>query len=156
MNDPSLAVLAQCDECEKAGFLGQCSLAGYRQIVAIHQQIGDDPPTLGLAIMGTNNPADSPLPPDPRLGPIGGEVIVLDVEGMRCPDCPTKLAMSLLFLPGVERVMVDFDAREARVTIDPPNSISPEMLIASIERSGFSALRRAADEGLPKTSTTRK
>ncbi len=47
--------------------------------------------------------------------------------------------MSVLFLPGVERVMVDFDPGEARVTIDPPNSISPETLIASIEQSGFSA-----------------
>lgn len=141
-NDPSLAALAQCDECEKAGFLGQCSLAGYRRIVAIHQQIGDDPSTPGFAIKGTNNPANFPLRPDPLLGPISGEVIELDVEGMRCPDCPTKLAMSLLLLPGVERVMVDFDAREARVTIDPPNSISPQMLIAAIEQSGFSATLR--------------
>ena len=143
-NDPSLAVLAQCDECAKAGFIGQCSLAGYRQIVAIHQQIGDDPSRLGIAIAGTNNPTDSPIPldSDPRLGPISGEVVVLDVQGMRCPDCPSKLAMSVLFLPGVERVMVDFDAREAHVTIDPPNSISPEMLIAAIELSGFSATLR--------------
>ncbi len=92
--------------------------------------------------MGTNNPADSPLGPDPRLGPISGEVIVLHVEGMRCPDCPSKLAMSLLFLPGVERVMVDFDAREVRVTVDPPNSISPDVLIATIERAAFSATLR--------------
>ncbi|MEE9534341.1 MAG: heavy metal-associated domain-containing protein [Acidimicrobiia bacterium] len=141
-NDPDLAALAQCDECAKVGFIGQCSLAGYRKIVAIHQQIGDDPSSLGIAIWGTNNPADSPLGRDPRLGPISGEVIVLDVEGMRCPDCPSNISGSLLFLPGVQRVMVDFDAREAHVTIDPPNSISPEMLIAAIERSGFSATLR--------------
>ncbi len=142
LNDPSLAALAQCNECAKAGFIGQCSLAGYRQIVAIRQQIGEDPSTLGVAIMGTNNPADSPLGPDPWLDAISGEVIVLHVRGMRCPDCPSKLAMSLLFLAGVERVMVDFDAREARVTIDPPNSVSSETLIASIEQSGFSATLR--------------
>ena len=141
-NDPSLAALAQCDECAKAGFIGQCSLAGYRQVVAIHEQIADDPSRLGILISGTNNPADSRLGPDPWLGPISGEVIVLDVEGMRCPDCPLNISMSLMFLPGVERVMVDFDARIARVTIDPPNSISPEMLIAAIERSGFSATLR--------------
>ena len=92
--------------------------------------------------MGTNNPADSPLGPDPWLDAISGEEIVLDVQGMRCPDCPSKVAMSLLFLAGVERVMVDFDLGEARVTIDPPNSVSPETLIASIERSGFSATLR--------------
>lgn len=143
-NDPSLTALAQCGECAKAGFLGQCTLAGYRQIVAIRQQIGGDPSALGIAISGTNDPVNSPIPfgADPLLGPISGEVIVLDVEGMRCPDCPSKLAMSVLYLPGVQRVMVDFDASEARATIDPPNSTSPEVLIAAIERSGFSATLR--------------
>ncbi len=76
------------------------------------------------------------------LDPISGQEIVLDVQGMCCPDCPSKLALSVLFLPGVERVMVDFDPGEARVTIDPPNSVSPETLIASIEQSGFSATLR--------------
>lgn len=144
-NDPSLAALAQCDECAKAGFLGQCSLAGYRKIVAIRQQIGDDPASLGIAISGTNNPADSPLGSDPWLLPSRGEVIVLEVEGMRCPDCPSQIAMSLLLIPGVERVMVDFDAGEAHVTIDPPDSIDPEVLIAAIERSWFSATLREAN-----------
>ncbi|MEE9131884.1 MAG: heavy metal-associated domain-containing protein [Phycisphaerales bacterium] len=67
---------------------------------------------------------------------------MLDIEGMRCPGCPSELAGSVMYLPGVERVTVDFDAREARVTIDPPNSTSPEMLIAAIEQSGFSATLR--------------
>jgi len=48
----------------------------------------------------------------------------------------------MLFLPGVQRVQVDFDAGEARVTIDPPNRTSPETLIAAIEQSGFSAALR--------------
>ena len=141
-NDPSLAMLTQCDDCAKAGFIGQCSLAGYRHIVAIHQQIGNDPSRPGFAIAGTNNAADSRFGDDPRLGAISGEVIVLNVEGMRCPDCPLALSTSLLFLPGVQQVRVDFDARQASVTIDPPNSISPEMLIAAAERSGFSATLR--------------
>jgi len=144
-NDTSPVVLAQCGECAKSGFIGQCSLAGYRRIVAIHEQIGDDPSIQGVAIAGTNNPADSPIGPDPRLDAINGEVIMLDVEGMRCPDCPTKVAMSLLFLPGVERVMVDFDAGEAHVTIDPPNRSSPEALIAAIGQSGFAARLRDED-----------
>ncbi len=139
--DPSLATLPQCDQCAKAGFIGQCSVAGFQHIVAIPQQIGDDPSALGFLIAGTNQ-GNSPLGSDPRLDPISGQVIVLDVQGMRCPDCPSKLAMSVLFLPGVKRVMVDFNPGEARVTIDPPNSISPETLIASIEQSGFSATLR--------------
>ena len=143
-SDPSLAALPQCGECAKSGFLGQCSLAGYRQIVAMRQQIGDDPAALGFSIAGTNNPIDSPIPFDfdPRLRAISGEVIVLDVEGMHCPDCPTKLALSVLYLEGVQLVMVDFDTGEAHVTIDPPNSISQETLIAAIAQSGFSATLR--------------
>ena len=142
LSDLSQATLAQCDDCGKAGFIGQCSIAGFRHIVAMREQVGDDPAALGFLVAGTNT-ADSPMGRDPRLGPISGDVIVLDVEGMRCPDCPSKLAISMLFLPGVQRVLVDFDAREARVTIDPPNSTSPEMLIATIEQSGFSATLRA-------------
>ena len=87
----------------------------------------------------------APMGRDPRLGPISGEVIVLDVQGMRCPDCPSKLALSMLFLPGVKRVSVDFDAREASVTIDSSSSTSPEMLIAAIEQFGFSATVREAN-----------
>ncbi len=139
--NPALGALVQCDRCAKAGFVGQCSLAGFRHIVAIPEQIGDDPAALGFLIAGTNT-ADTPMGFDPRLGPISGEVIVLDVEGMRCPDCPSKLALSVLYLPGVKRVTVDFDAREARVTIDPPNRTNPETLIAAIEQSGFSATLR--------------
>ncbi len=144
LRDPSQATLAQCDDCAKMGFIGQCSLGGFRQIVAVRQQIGDDPAAFGVGIAGTNNPTDSPIPIefDPRLGLISGEVIVLDVQGLRCPDCPSKLALSMLFLPGVQRVMVDFDASEASVTIDPPNSTSPATLIAAIEQSGFSATLR--------------
>jgi copper chaperone CopZ len=73
-------------------------------------------------------------------------VIALDIKGMRCPDCAQKLSMSLLFLSGSDarRVVVDFDAGKARVTIDPPNSISPEMLIESIERCGFSATHKSS------------
>ena len=144
LRDPSQATLAQCDDCAKMGFIGQCSLGGFRQIVAVRQQIGDDPAALGFGIAGTNNPTDSPIPIefDPRLGLISGEVIVLDVQGLRCPDCPSKLALSMLYLPGVQRVMVDFDAGEASVTIDPPNSTSPATLIAAIEQSGFSATLR--------------
>ncbi len=144
LRDPSQATLPQCGDCAKAGFIGQCSLGGFRQIVAVRQQIGDDPSALGVGIVGTNNPIDSPIPIefDPRLGIISGDVIVFDVQGMRCPDCPSKLALSMLYLPGVKRVLVDFDEREARVTIDPPNSTSPETLIAAIEQSGFSATLR--------------
>ena len=137
--DPALAALAQCAGCAKAGFFGQCSLGGFRRIVAVHGPIGDDRSVVGFSIAGTNNPGDSPFDSDPRLGPINGEVIVLDVEGMRCPNCPSKLALSVMLLPGVKRVMVDFDAREARATIDPPKSTSPEVMIAAIKRSGFSA-----------------
>ncbi len=143
-SDPSLAALPQCGECAKSGSLGQCTLAGYRQIVAMRQQIGNDPAALGFAVAGTNDPVNSPIPVDfdPRLRAISGEVIVLDVEGMHCPDCPTKLALSLLYLEGVQLVMVDFDVSEAHVTINPPRSASPEALIAAIEQSGFSATLR--------------
>ena len=140
--DPSLATLPQCGDCAKAGFIGQCSLGGFRHIVAVRQQTGADPSGMGFLVGGTNNQDTSALGSDPRLDTISGQVIVLDIQGMCCPDCPTKLAMSVLYLPGVQRVVVDFDQGQARVTIDPPNSIRPEELIALIEQSGFSATLR--------------
>jgi len=142
-NDPSLPVLAQCRECAKAGSLGQCTLAGYRKIVATRQQIPGIPAAVGVGISGTNDPTVSLLDLDPRLGAINGEILAFDIKGMRCPDCPTKLALSVLYHPGVEWVMVDFDASEARVAIDPAGSVKPKVLIAAIEQSGFSATRRS-------------
>lgn len=144
-DDASLTALAQCDQCAKLGLIGQCSLAGYRRIVAIPQLIDGDPPVLGFAISGTNNVDNAALLGDPLLRDIRGEVIVLDVEGMQCPDCPTRIVGSVLVQPGVKRVMVDYDAQEVQVTIDPPNSISREALVAAIEQSGFTATIREVE-----------
>ena len=126
-NDPSLAEVTQCDECAKMGPLSQCIPTGSGQSLFISSK---QPP-------GSDTPG---------TGPISGEVIVLDIEGMRCPDCARNLSLSFMLFSGVKRAMVDFNASEAHVTIDPPNSVRPEMLIESIERSGFSA---SMDDQLP-------
>ncbi len=85
-NDPSLGAVTQCDECAKAGTLSQRIPAGSRQSV----------------FTSSKQPPGSDTP---RNGPISGEVIVLDIEGMRCPDCARKLSMSFMFFTGVKRAL---------------------------------------------------
>ena len=66
-------------------------------------------------------------------------VVVLDVAGMTCPDCPFNAAMGALFLEGVERIEVDFDAKRACVVVNPPGTVSDKQLIAAIRQRGYEA-----------------
>ena len=66
-------------------------------------------------------------------------VVVLDVAGMTCPDCPFTAAVGVLVLDGVERIEVDLDAGRACVVVDPPGAVSHEQLIATVRQSGYDA-----------------
>ena len=66
-------------------------------------------------------------------------VVVLDVAGMTCPDCPFSVAMGMFFLEGVNRVEVDADTKRACVVIDPQGTVNDKHLIAAIRQRGYEA-----------------
>ena len=61
------------------------------------------------------------------------------VLGMTCADCPFNVAVGMVYLEGVQRVEVDFDAKRACVVVDPPGTVSDKQLIAVARARGYLA-----------------
>lgn len=67
------------------------------------------------------------------------ELIELDVSGMTCAACSTRLEKVLSRLPGVELAAVNLATEKASLTVHL-GTISQDELIASVARAGFSAI----------------
>ncbi len=121
-----------CGRCTASGSIGQCSRAGWRYLV-LSKSAGEGGAMMYRAEGRPARPATATCM-ETKPG-----VVVLDVAGMSCPDCPFTLAGGVLFLDGVERVEVDADAKRACVVVDPPGTVSPEQLIECIRQRGYEA-----------------
>ena len=73
-----------------------------------------------------------------------GRNVVLNVPGMTCPLCPITVRKALERVPGVEKIFVDYPARDVRVEYDA-------------SRTNVAALLKAtADAGYPATPEKHK
>ncbi|MCP4127210.1 MAG: copper-translocating P-type ATPase [Gammaproteobacteria bacterium] len=66
------------------------------------------------------------------------ELIELDISGMTCAACSTRLEKVLGRLPGVELAAVNLATEKAAITIHS-GAISQEDLVAAVGRAGFAA-----------------
>ena len=121
-----------CARCTASGSIGQCSRAGWRYLI-VTKLSGEGGAMMFRAEGHTARP-DTGTCMETKNG-----VVVLDVAGMTCPDCPFNAGMGALFFEGVERVEVDFDAKRACVVVEPPGTVSQEQLIAAIRQRGYEA-----------------
>ena len=75
--------------------------------------------------------------------------IDLGVGGMTCDDCVVHVTKALESVPGVERAVVELDARSALVTARP--DVSSATLTTSVGATGqynaFERRRRPASDG---------
>lgn len=60
------------------------------------------------------------------------------IEGMHCEGCARTVEALVEQVPGVKRVLVSFDAREAQVEFDA-GAANDASVVAAIERAGFRA-----------------
>lgn len=60
--------------------------------------------------------------------------VVIPVQGMACGSCAKRLQQRLSNIKGVITAMVDFAAKEARVTFDP-TKVTVKQLVAEIEKT---------------------
>jgi copper chaperone CopZ len=121
-----------CARCTASGTIGQCSRAGWRYLV-MTKLTGEDG-TMMYRVMGGPARPETATCMETKNG-----VVVLDIAGMTCPDCPFTAAVDVLSLDGVERVEVDYDAKRACVVVEPPGTVSHEQLIACIRQRGYEA-----------------
>ncbi|MBR7554661.1 heavy-metal-associated domain-containing protein [Allobacillus sp. GCM10007491] len=66
------------------------------------------------------------------------KVIFLEVKGLHCPDCPSKVERSLSKMAGIEEVQIDYDTERGSVTFDN-NLIGVPQIIKRISKMGFHA-----------------
>ncbi len=125
--------IGPCAHCTASGSIGQCSRAGTRYLVL------RKPPGAGDARMSFRSEAHTVRPETGTCMATKNGVVVLDVAGMTCPDCPFTAAMGMFFLQGVNRVEVDAGAKLACVVTDPPGTVSAKQLIAAIQQRGYEA-----------------
>ena len=63
--------------------------------------------------------------------------IDLTISGMSCSHCVMTVTKALSGEKGVKKVNVDLDKKEATVTAK--DNVTPESLIAAVEKSGYKA-----------------
>lgn len=120
-----------CNRCKGFGSIGQCSRAGWRYLVLT--KIAGEEGAMMFRSEGRPVRPETGTCMETKNG-----VVVLDVVGMACPDCPFTVA-SMVYFKGVERVEVDLDAKRACVVISPPGTVSHKQLIALIRDRGYKA-----------------
>jgi len=71
------------------------------------------------------------------VAPEQSEKVRLDLEGMTCASCATRIERKLNKLEGVEAT-VNYATDQAAVTYDP-NAVSVDDLFAAVEAAGYHA-----------------
>ncbi|MES9960075.1 MAG: heavy metal translocating P-type ATPase [Sedimenticola sp.] len=72
---------------------------------------------------------------------VRSEVIDLDITGMTCAACSTRLEKVLNRVPGVESAAVNLATERASITV-PVGAVPRETLIAAVKKAGFDARPR--------------
>ncbi|MGI9037703.1 MAG: heavy-metal-associated domain-containing protein [Gemmatimonadota bacterium] len=63
--------------------------------------------------------------------------LTLEIEGMKCEGCASRVRAALHPVPGVRRVDVSLEEARARVIGD--NELDLDALMASVENAGYRA-----------------
>jgi Cu+-exporting ATPase len=70
--------------------------------------------------------------------------IALDISGMTCASCSSRVAKALSRVDGVEDAEVNLALERANIEIK--GEVTPEKLIEAVEKAGYGATLRSADE----------
>jgi copper chaperone CopZ len=64
---------------------------------------------------------------------------IFKIEGMHCSGCARAIEALLSVEPGVRKVGVSLEAREARILFEP-HTVSEDRLAAAISNAGYSVV----------------
>src|SRR5213593_3382306 len=79
------------------------------------------------------------------------KTVTLGVKGWTCGSCAASTRIALKKLDGVENVKTDHEKMEAVVTYDD-SKVTPERMIQTTEKIGYSATVKAVVDGAPTPS----
>lgn len=109
----------------------------------------------GCPIAPAAAPASSPGGTSalPRTESPGAKHIQLQIEGMTCASCVSRVERALASTPGVASARVNFATERASVEIAADSPAGEAALIAAVESAGYRA--RATDEHTPGSNSAR-
>lgn len=88
---------------------------------------------LGLGSCSSKEPAEGAVAQASNLA-----VISIPIDGMSCSSCAARVKKTLTSIDGVASAEVDLGARAARIRY-VPQTVSPERLVAAINKLGYRA-----------------
>jgi len=75
--------------------------------------------------------------------------IILDIEGMSCTGCETRIGNALMKIEGVTDVRVSYAAGTAGLAFDE-SLVSPDRIIDTIEKLDYKVINQRPDSECPK------
>ena len=118
--------------------------AGYRVPAETHPQAASPLPTPTLVQITPAAPASGNGHAAVAKPAPSSQDMRLEIEGMHCASCVTRVEQALTKVPGVETARVNLATEQARVRLDPAR-VSSDDLVAAVKASGYGA-RLANDD----------
>lgn len=72
--------------------------------------------------------------------------VMLNIEGMTCNACATRIQDTLFDLKGVHSVSVEYDTKKARVAYDS-TLVTPDVLVNRVNEIGYTAMPSQQEKG---------
>ncbi|VWD56888.1 putative cation-transporting ATPase membrane protein [Burkholderia lata] len=141
--DAHTATVTAQETVDAAQLVEAVGAAGYRAAVrepvleaaaAPHAPPVDEPPAAMAAAASTTS---RPLPAD--------STIELDIDGMTCASCVSRVEKALAKVPGVTRASVNLATE--RATVDAAASVSAAQLVDTVKQAGYGATPTVTDAG---------
>ncbi|MBN3784178.1 copper ion binding protein, partial [Burkholderia sp. Ac-20345] len=143
--DAHAATVTAQETVEAAQLVEAASAAGYRAAVRApvlegaatahaHPVEASPAPTAAAASI-----ASRPLPAD-------STIIELDIDGMTCASCVSRVEKALVKVPGVTRASVNLATE--RATVDAAPDVSAAQLADAVKQAGYGATPAVTDAGV--------
>ncbi|HDR9800850.1 TPA: copper-translocating P-type ATPase [Burkholderia cenocepacia] len=112
----------------------------------------------GAAVREAAGEADAPThvahatPDATPSAPAAATTIELDIDGMTCASCVSRVEKALVKVPGVTRASVNLATE--RATVDASAGVSATQLADAVKQAGYGATPTASDTDVPADAPT--
>ncbi|MBN3774851.1 heavy metal translocating P-type ATPase, partial [Burkholderia sp. Se-20378] len=143
--DAHAATVTAQETVEAAQLVDAVRAAGYRAAVRA--------PVLETATTVHAHPVEaSPTPMAASAStishppPVDSAIIELDIDGMTCASCVSRVEKALAKVPGVTRASVNLATE--RATVDAAANVSAALLVDTVKQAGYGATPTVTNDGL--------
>ncbi|MGY4728734.1 heavy metal translocating P-type ATPase [Burkholderia pyrrocinia] len=142
--DAHTATVTAQESVEPGRLVDAVGEAGYRAAVreAVVEAVATAPAAHALR-------AETP-PVSAAVLPAAAATIELEIDGMTCASCVSRVEKALAKVPGVTRASVNLATE--RATVDAATDVSAARLVEAVKQAGYGATPTAPDAAIPATA----